>query len=66
MKLSRLFSLSLTGLALLLSSCQYVNRLIKPGVYKPLEILADDTSKTFDDFTLTVQEITEEEAYGKD
>ena len=61
MELSRLFSLSLTGLALLLSSCQYVNRLIKPGVYKPLEILADDTSKTFDDFTLTVQEITEEE-----
>ena len=46
---------------MLLSSCYHVNRLIKPGVYKPLEILEDDTSKTFDDFTLTVQEITEEE-----
>lgn len=46
---------------MLLSSCYYVKRLIKPGVYKPLEILEDDSSKTFDDFTLTVQEITKEE-----
>ena len=46
---------------MLLSSCYHVNRLIKPGVYKPLEILEDDTSKTFNDFSLTVQEITEEE-----
>lgn len=65
MKLSRLFPLSLTGLASLLSSCYHVNRLIKPGVYKPLEILEDDTSKTFDDFTLTVQEIAQEECIQK-
>ena len=46
---------------MLLSSCYHVNRLIKPGFYKPLEILEDDSGKTFDDFTLTVQKITEEE-----
>lgn len=65
MKLSRLFSLSLTGLASLLCCCYHFNKLIKPGVYKPLEILEDDSSKTFDDFTLTVQKITEEEYIQK-